>query len=130
MGALFAPSAKRTNEENIRAQAHEKQRENKSRNRSREVRKNASNIVDFGYKNGPKITPKSFPEGHRDTKRRQEPPKRGQKRPRAAEDRPKSAKKRVEAKNQRTPHLPGGGWVGAIGGGRKAYPGGFRPGKS
>ena len=39
--------------------------------------------------------------------------------PRPAEDRPKSAKKRVEAKNQRTPHLPGGG-VGGVSAARKS----------
>ena len=56
--------------------------------------------------------------------------------PRPAEDRPKSAKKRVEAKHQRTPHLQGAqvrvssGWSAPWARPVRAYPGGFRPGKS
>ena len=94
---------------------------------------------DFGGQKKPKIEPGglNFASGDAfDSKSQPTEAKGPQKRPRPAEDRPKSAKKRVEAKNQRTPQVPGAlvdlssGWSAPLARPVRAYPGGFRPGKS
>ena len=88
LGALFAPSAKRTN---FRAPAHAKlQEKHVQKQPPRRVETNLKNI-DFGPPNGSNILTKSLPEAYRRPLAPQDAPKSSKPRPKRPQERAKSA---------------------------------------